>query len=53
MLLTKTIPVLIVSGTVNYYRSKEIICKLVKLEDVTKENFNTYLNNIKEQNATI
>jgi hypothetical protein len=27
--------------------------KLVKLKDATKENFNIYLNNIKEQNASI
>ena len=27
--------------------------KLVKIKDVTKENFNIYLNKIKEQNVTV
>jgi hypothetical protein len=69
MLITKTLPVLIVGGTLNYYRSKGVVCnvgdkinlpvemqqyhKLVKLKDATKENFNIYLNNIKEQSASV
>lgn len=60
MSITKTIQVLIVGGTLNYYRSKGVCdpChkqyhKLVKLKDTTKENFNIYLKNIKEQNASI
>jgi hypothetical protein len=65
MLITKTLPILIVGGTVNYYRLNVdnliTLCnpchkqyhKLVKLKDATKENFNIYLNNIKEQSASV
>ncbi len=48
MLITKTIQVLVAVGTLNYYRSKGVVCNFGD-----KINFNIYLKNIKEQNASI